>query len=150
MDMSDTQAEFEVLLSGYLDGELDGEQRARFEALLEERPSRREEVESMRQLFVGTSALFAEARPPEEAWDTFLDDVYNRAERRVGWIVLVFGVIALALFGLYHFFTEPWGSALLKTLIATPVAGLSIVFVSVLRNRLHTLKTDRYSREVHR
>lgn len=148
--MSDTQAEFEVLLSGYLDGELDKEQRARFEALLEERPSRREEVESMRQLFVGTSAFFSEARPPEEAWDTFLDDVYNRSERRLGWIVLVLGLIALTLFGLYHFITEPWGSALLKTLVATPVAGMAIVFISVLRNRLHTLKTDRYSREVHR
>lgn len=148
--MNDTQDEFEVLLSGYLDGELDDVQRARFEMLVDELPSRRQEVESMRKLMVGTTALFAEARPPEEVWDTFLDDVYNRAERRFGWIVLVLGAAALSIFGMYHFVTEPWGSALLKTLVATPCIGLAILFVSILRNRLHTLRTDRYEREVHR
>lgn len=148
--MSDTQIEFEVLLSGYLDGELDDAQRARFEALIEERPSRREEVESMRQLFVGTNALFADARLPNEVWDTFLDDVYNRAERRFGWLLFIVGTVALSLFGLYLFVTEPWGSALTKMVIAAPVLGLGILFLSILRNRLHTLKTDRYTREVHR
>jgi hypothetical protein len=148
--MSNTQEEFEMLLSGYLDAELDEAQLLRFEALLSESPSRREEVESMQRLYVGTNALFAPAHPADTVWDTFLDDVYNRIERRFAWAVVTFGAVALSLFAVFEFVSEPWGPALLKVLIAVPVAGLLLLFISVLRNRLHTLKTDRYEREVHR
>jgi len=148
--MSDTQDEFEVLLSGYLDAELDETQLARFEALLDERPSRREELESMRRLCVGTSALFVASQPAPYVWDTFLDDVYNRVERHFAWTITIVGVVVLTLFAVFEFFSEPWGPALLKVLIAVPVAGFALLFISVLRNRMHTLKTDRYEREVHR
>ena len=148
--MSDTQEEFEVLLSGYLDGELDAAQLRRFESLVAERPSRRQEVDSMRRLFAGANSLYAAGHPPDDTWDTFLDDVYNRLERRFGWVIFVGGVAVLSVLSLYVFITEPWGPALLKVALATPVVGLGIVFLSVLRNRMHTIKTDRYEREVHR
>ena len=65
-------------------------------------------------------------------------------------MVFVVGAVALAAFGLYCFVTEPWGSALLKVLVATPVVGLAVVFVSILRERLFVAQTDRYSKEVER
>ena len=148
--MTDTQDEFELLASGYIDGELDDVQQARLDALLAERPSRRLELDSLKRLAAGADALFQIDEPPDGEWDTFLDDVYNRMERRTGWWIFVAGLAALAAFGVFVFITEPWGSALLKTLVAAPVAGLCVLFVSVLRNRMHTLKTDRYTREVHR
>jgi len=108
------------------------------------------ELDTMRMLFCGTSAAFGAEDLPEEQWDAFLENVYNRLERKTGWVVFVFGVLALTLFGSYVFVMEPWTSALVKLLLATPVVGFAILFVSVLRQRLENLKTDRYSREIHR
>lgn len=141
--------EFEVLLSGYLDGELGPAERERFELMLQERPSRRDDLASMQQLVAGTAAVYAGVRPPDAAWDDFLNGVYNRLERRAGWIFLCIGIAGLAIFGLVEFVFEPWASAIEKIILAAPVIGLAVLFISVLRHRLHARKTDRYEREVH-
>lgn len=148
--MSRSDEEYRVLISGYLDNELEPELRVELENHLEECPRCQRELDSMRRLFWGTSAAFAAGSLPQETWDEFLDNVYNRLERKTGWVVFVFGALALALFGGYVFVMEPWTSALIKVLVAAPVAGLAILFVSVLRQRLENLKTDRYSKEIHR
>ncbi len=148
--MSRPDEEYRVLISGYLDNELEPEVRAELEAHLEECPRCQRELDTMKRLFWGTSAAFAADDLPQETWDEFLDNVYNRLERKTGWVVFVFGVLCLALFGAYVFLMEPWTSALVKLMVATPVAGLAILFVSVLRQRLENLKTDRYTREIHR
>ncbi len=102
----------------------------------------------MKRLVVGTAAALAPDDPPEEVWDTFLDRVYNRLERKTGWVVFVVGALALTVFGIVLFVTQPWASALTKLLLAVPVVGLAILFVSVLRQRLEVAKTDRYTKEV--
>jgi len=148
--MSRPDEEYRVLISGYLDDELESEVRAELEAHLEECPKCQRELDTMKRLFWGTSAAFAADDLPQETWDEFLDNVYNRLERKTGWVVFVFGVLCLTLFGTYVFLMEPWTSALIKLLVATPVAGLAILFVSVLRQRLENLKSDRYTKEIHR
>lgn len=148
--MKRSDEEYRVLISGYLDGELEPEDRADLEHHLETCPRCRRELDSMRCIFCGTSAAFGTDPVPEETWDEFLENVYNRLERKTGWVVFVFGALALTLFGIYVFLMEPWTSALVKLLLATPVVGLAILFVSVLRQRLENLKTDRYTREIHR
>lgn len=143
------EEEFEVLMCGYLDGELDPQQRERFELMLHECPSRREELESMRHLCAGATAVYAGVRVPDAEWDGFLNNVYNRMERRAGWVLLLIGLLALLLFGAVEFVREPWGSALLKIAVAAPLVGIAVLFISVLRHRMHAIKTDRYEREVH-
>ena len=137
------------LMSGYLDGELNADDRAALEAHLARCASCREEFERMKQLVSAASELRAEP-PPEEVWDTFLDGVYNRIERRTGWVVLVIGIVVLAGLGIYEFIVDPWGPALLKVIVALPVIGLGVLLVSVLRQRLLVAKTDRYSKEIMR
>lgn len=148
-DMRDKEEEFEVLLSGYLDGELDAEQRQRFEVMLCECPERRQELASMQQLVEGTTAVFAGVRLPDAAWDNFLNDVYNRMERRAGWVLLLVGLAGVAVFAFLEFIFEPWASAAIKVVASVPIMGIIVLFISVLRHRMHTLKTDRYEREVH-
>ena len=145
-----TLEEHEALISGYIDGELDADEQARLEALCASSPTFKRELDSMQQLAIGTDALFHFEDPPDEVWDNFLDNVYNRAERKTGWIVVIIGVLLLTAYGIYLFVVEPWGSALEKMLIAIPSVGLVVLFISVLRNRMETIKTDRYTREVHR
>jgi len=141
---------YRVLLSGYIDDELPPEQRVEIETHLGDCPACQRELDEMRRLFWGTTAAFGASSVPEDAWDEFLDNVYNRLERNTGWAVFIFGAVCLALFGIYVFIREPWTNALVKVLLATPVAGLSILFVSVLRQRLDSVKSDRYTKEVHR
>jgi anti-sigma factor RsiW len=148
--MREYREEYEVLISGYLDGELTPDQAVRLEQIIAESPACQEEFETMKRLVYGTNAACCPSEPPDEVWDTFLDNVYNRAERRLGWLVLIAGTIALSGYGLYLYFAEPWTSAAVKLLIAAPVLGLVMLFINVLRQRLRAAKHDRYSREVHR
>lgn len=103
----------------------------------------------MTELVSASDTLRVET-PPEEVWDTFMEGVYNRMERQTGWFVFLIGIAVLALFGAYQFVAYPWGSALAKVMVAAPIVGLGVLFVSVLRQRLFVAKTDRYSREVQR
>lgn len=142
--------DFEALISGLIDGELPAAEAERLKRAMEASPALREQYESLSRLTVGTAAALAPPPPPPERWERFADEVYNRLERRTGWGIFVLGALALAAYAIVLFFTEPWAGMMTKLLIAAPVAGLGVLFVSVLRERLAALKHDRYSREVHR
>lgn len=148
--MSQCEEHYRVLISGRLDGELTENQSAELDAHLADCFECQREMNSLQRLFVGTGDAFGGETPPDEEWDRFLDHVYNRMERRTGWILLILGVTLLSIFGTYQFVVDPWGSALLKTLVAIPVIGFLVLFISVLRQRMESIKTDRYEREVHR
>lgn len=139
---------YQVMISGYLDGELSPEDRSDLEQHLEGCLVCRREFDTMQRLAVGTTAMFAREAPPEDLWDGFVNGVYNRLERQSGWLVLIVGALLLSAYGAYHFLTDDWANALIKALIAAPVIGFVILFVSVLRQRLRAARTDRYSREV--
>lgn len=135
------------LLSAYVDGELDPADVARIEAHLAEDPETRREVERLRRLKEVTGALRLK-EPPPEAWEDFWQRAYNRSERSLGW--LLFGLAVLVLGG--------WGvTQLLRTLLGTDslpfivkgaviggVAGLALLLVSVIRERLHKRSRTRY------
>ncbi len=145
--MCEESEEIRALISGYLDGELGPDDRERVERLLKEDEAFRGEYEKMKQL-VDVTAEFHIEDPTEEVWETFLDGVYNRVERRTGWLLFVVGTVILAGLGVYWFAFADWGTPLMKIVVAVPVAGLVVLFVSVLRQRLLVARTDRYSREV--
>lgn len=148
-DMDEAKAEMRTLMSGYLDGELEPDEQTRFELYIEEHSEFRRELEEMEMLVSAASDMEAETLP-DDVWDTFLENVYNRLERRTGWTLLILGVASLAGLGLYWFVVAPWASLEMKIFAALPVGGLFILFGSVLRERLFMLKTDKYSRDVKR
>ncbi len=84
----------------------------------------------------------------DEIWDAFLDNVYNRVERRLGWTLLLVGLVIVAGVLLYEAIVLPWATPAFKALFAVPLAGLFMLFISVLRQRLHVARSDRYSRDV--
>lgn len=150
--MSEKNREYEEmrsLISGYLDEELDADERGRVERFAEAHPDYRREIEEMRETVAAADEL--EPQPlPDEVWDTFLDGVYNRLERRVGWILTVTGASALLLVATYFLIVLPWAPTAVKVAVELLLVGLAILFVSVLRQRLFIVKTDRYSRDVKR
>lgn len=147
--MSETCQEIEPLLSGYMDEELDETDRVRVERHLADCGGCRRELEELRGVVEATAGLFLPS-VEDEVWDEFLGTVYNRLERRTGWTLFVLGALLAAGFIVYEAAVTPWASPAVKVLFATPFAGLGLLFISVLRQRLHVAKTDRYSRDVRR
>ena len=145
MNCSETQG----LLAGYLDGEIPSSDREEVEAHLEGCAECRGELDEMRVLVDVTTQLQV-AQPEEEVWDSFLDGVYNRVERKSGWLLLILGVLILSAMGLFYYVVQPWTSVTAKMAFGLPFVGLAILFISVLRERLSIRGTDRYSRDVHR
>ncbi len=137
------------MISGHLDGELDQPSARKLQKHLAECPKCNAEYAKMARIVAATDRLKIEI-PPDEVWDTFLSGAYNRIERKTGWVAFLVGAAALLALGVWLFTVEPWASALVKILIAVPVVGLLIIFISVLRERLFLAKIDRYSREVQR
>ena len=148
--MSNSCEEQQVRITGYLDGELDAAETRALEEHLKACPVCMRELDAMKTLIVGTAACLKIEHPPEEVWDAFLDDVYNRLERKTGWMILIVGLIASAAYGAVLFVLAPWADWPLKVLLGALFAGLTILFISVLRQRMRVAKTDRYTKEVKR
>jgi anti-sigma factor RsiW len=148
--MAGSCEEYEILITGYLDGELDQDTQVKLEAHMQGCSACKREYESMKGIVVGTDAVLTVAEPPEEVWDTFLDEIYNRAERQTGWVFLILGVVAVVFAVGVLFVQSTVLSPMEKMLIVIPLVGLAILFLSVLRQRLQIAKTDRYSKEIHR
>lgn len=144
--MSD--GELEILLMGYLDGELDAGDRGRVEAALAEDPELRAELQAMRRLKRLTDAA-AQDDATDAELNAFWNDVYNRLERHAGWVLLLLGFAGLFGACLYFFFASPshWT---LKVAGACAALGCAVLLWSVWRERRTVLPHDRYHKEVHR
>lgn len=138
---------FRQLMTAALDGELSGGEQTEFQQLLSASAARQEEWNEYRKLKEITMQIrFTD--PPEEAWDGYWLKVYNRLERRLAWTLVSLGASVVLIF---------WGWTAVKSLLAdaglpwfvkTGIfalgAGLIILFISILRERLFIQKADKY------
>lgn len=147
--MNESCEEIGPLLTGYLDDELDSAERERVDRHLRDCERCRAAFDAEHSIIQAADELEVPA-VDDDAWDEFLANVYNRLERRLGWTLLILGAAAVGALGLYMGVVVPWASPTLKVVFAMPFAGLGLLFVSVLRQRLHIAKTDRYSRDIKR
>jgi len=135
------------LLSAYVDGELDADDATRVEAYLAASDEGRREVQRLRELRALTDQLQLRPAPPE-AWEAFWDRHYNRAERSLGWLLCGTGLIVLAAWGLYEVATALIGTTELawwiKGSILAATAGIVVLLVSVIRERIYVRRRTRY------
>ncbi|HKB14538.1 MAG TPA: hypothetical protein VKF62_00650, partial [Planctomycetota bacterium] len=93
------------------------------------------------------AALAKVARLPEPSdaeTARFWKGLYNRSERRAGWVLLLAGLAVLAAYGATALaVAEAIPLAVRLGLLATGI-GLFLLFLSVLRLRLRTLPFDLY------
>jgi len=91
---------------------------------------------------------------PDEAGEKYWSRVYNRLERGLGWILISIGAMILLFYGGFKavesLVKDPTVAILLKVAILVLLAGLIILFVSVIRERIFTYKKDKYAKEVKR
>jgi anti-sigma factor RsiW len=134
----------EALISGYVDGTLVQGDAQRVQIHLEDCASCRalvDEITSVRE----TTISSAFATPADHEWPAEAPrSTASRTARRLGWPVLAAWAILVAGVGLL----EAWRDAddlLERLILVAGVSGLSLLFLSVLLDRLKARKSDRYN-----
>jgi predicted anti-sigma-YlaC factor YlaD len=139
--------DYKDLMMGYLDNELTQEQRRKFEEHLAEHAECAAEFEQFKKLKEITDDVTL-VEPEDRIWQQYWGSIYNRIERGIGWTLFSVATICLIIYGGFKLIEEiiqdPTIGFLLKAGLLALVAGLSIMFVSVLRERLYFWKKDRY------
>jgi len=143
--------EARFLMMGYLDGELNEEQKQDFLKHLQECPDCQAEWQSFNQLKEDTQEMKFRALP-EMYWDDYWQHVYNRIERGIGWIFFSLGAIIVLAFAGYElmrdFFLNSTEPLILRVGVGIFLLGFIIILVSVLREKLMVRKYDKYRRVV--
>ncbi len=135
------------LISSYHDKELDGKEKQMLEEHLEQCAECRKEFEELGK-FEEVMGKMQLKKPQKEMWEVYWSAVYNRLERRFGWILLSIGGMILLFFGGYKavegIIQDPSTPLLLKIGILTALGGVVILLVSLLREQLFVHKRERY------
>jgi len=139
--------EIKKLISSYHDGELNEEQKGIVEKHLEQCSECRKEFEEMAK-FKGVMSKMKLKKPNKEVWKLYSVSVYNRLERRIGWILFSIGAMILLFYGGYKavegLINDPSTPLILKLGIMTVLGGVVILLVSMARERFFVSKRERY------
>jgi hypothetical protein len=154
MQLPDSEKEkFRMLLMAAIDGELAGEEEARFEQYIRQYPECREEWQRYLKLKEVTKTMQF-TKPLPEVWDRYWVGIYNRLERGLGWIVFSIGCVILLTYGgfkaIESIIADPQLELIVKIGIIAVIGGLTLLVVSVAREKIFTAKTDKYQKEVER
>ncbi len=135
------------LMMAYLDNELDDEQKRAFEEHLASCSACAKEMAEFKKLKQLTDNVTL-VEPEDRIWQQYWSGIYNRVERGFGWILFSLAAILLIIYGGFKFIEElikdQTVGMLLKVGLLVLIAGLAILFVSVLRERLYFWRKDRY------
>ena len=139
--------DYKNLMMGYLDNELTDEQKSQFEEHLTGCPECAGELEQFRKLKEITDEVTL-VEPEDRIWQDYWNGIYNRIERGFGWILFSVAAILLTIYGgfkaIEKLIKDPDVETIFKIGLLALIAGLAILFVSVLRERLYFWKKDRY------
>jgi predicted anti-sigma-YlaC factor YlaD len=138
---------YKDLLMGYLDDEISDQERVELEKHLTECDECTKELADFENLKSITDDITL-YKPEDEVFDEYWSSIYNRIERSAGWIVLsVSGMLLLFYIGfkmIEELIADPSLHWIFKGALLAFIAALSVLLVSVLRERLNTRKKDRY------
>ncbi|MHC4912394.1 MAG: anti-sigma factor family protein [Planctomycetota bacterium] len=139
--------DYKSLMMGYLDNELELEQKKAFEEHLASCPECKSELQEFKHLKQITDEVSL-VEPEDKIWEQYWSSVYNRIERDTGWIIFSLAAVLLLIYGgfkaIEEIIKDPTVDIILKAGLLALIAGLAILLVSVLREKLYFWKKDRY------
>lgn len=135
------------LVSSYLDGELGQEEREMVEKHLRECSECRQAHREMGKLGEVMAKMIIKD-PPKEVWKIYTESVYNRLERGIGWMLVSLGAMILLFFAGYQalkgLILDPSVPLIIKAGMLCGLAGVIVLLVSLIRERLFVNKRERY------
>ena len=142
----------DALINKYIDKKLSEQEKEELYRLIKKDKKLEEELKELYKMKEVMSML--KSTDPDKEWDEYWSHLYNRLERGVGWIITSIGTILLLTFTGFQFVKElikdPELALYAKIGIMELIIGFVILFVSVVRERIFTGKSDKYSKEVKR
>lgn len=135
------------LIMASIDGEITVEEERSLREILLNNPNWAEEYRELKKVKEMTSqAKLKEPKP--ELWDTYKHQTFTRIERGIGWILFTVGALVLLLYGawqaLSQILTDPGLAWWIKAAVVSGTAGLIILIVSFIREKLYLDKHERY------
>ena len=134
----------QALISGYIDGELTQGEEQRLRLHLEDCARCRKLAEEMAELREVTMSTQFNV-PDDTQWDETPRGGLSGFLRSFGWLIMVAWIAGIGGFGLWQLATHT-EDLVANLLVFGFWLGFGLVFLSVLIDRLKTLKTDRYRR----
>lgn len=138
----------QVLLMGYLDNELDAQQRSDVEAHLDSCAACRAErgaYESLERM-VRSMESYSES---ERALERYWNQTWNRTERKLGWSFTGIGAAIMVGFGLFEFTRSFWNDPSVPLVMRIGVGlgcfGVLVLLGSLIRERIMLRKKERYT-----
>lgn len=129
----------------YLDGEMPSEERLEFERHLEECETCRRSFESFRELQSLTRRVKMKDQT-DEFWESYRKSLYRRLERSIAWVLIIVGAVMFAGYALYQAFGSFGKLTFEKLALVVFAVGALLLLVSVIRERLHQYRGDKYSK----
>ena len=132
----------EDLLSGYVDEALTQGDEQRVRLHLEDCTGCARLVQDMKENREVTMTTQFKT-PADDQWDERPRGLFSALSFGAGWLIIAIWVVVTASFGLWQLATGP-EDLLAKLLIFSGLSAVGLLFLSVLIDRIKTLKTDRY------
>ncbi len=143
MNRPENHEEMTRLLSAYLDGELTQSDRQRVRLRLENSEEWRRELEELRAIQNMTADLQFR-QPPDAVMDALESTLSVQAPRRFGWGLLALALAGWMVYALVLYSRDFRWPSVAELLAGGVLAGLVLVFLSVLRQRILERPHDRY------
>ena len=127
----------------YLDKEMSPSEREEFEKHVNECEVCRKSLEDLGMLNELTSGVLI-GDPMDTFWEGYWKSIYRRIERKTAWIFVLVGGILLVLYEIYRSIRN-FGEITFEKIVAIIlITGMVMLLVSVVRERIHQRKTDKY------
>ena len=130
-------------LSAYLDGELTQQEAQKIEVSLRRSPELRDKFEQMRRLREQVRQLDF-PQPTDDEWRHVMSGVTFKTTRGLGWLLWIGAAVVLVGYGLYEFANDPGVAALERIGVFAMLAGVVLVFLTVLWERIAAHRHDKY------
>ena len=127
----------------YIDGEMTVSEQAEFERHLEGCETCRAAVAELGGLEKELGRMRIED-PMDDFWEAYWRGTWRRAERRFSWWLFVAGLAMIAGYFVYESVRNFGRITFGKTAVVVLVVGLLGLLVSVVRERVHQYRSDRY------
>jgi len=145
------------LLMAAIDSELTSADRRELETLAARSPEVRDEWDRLARVKSVTQTMTWK-EPAVETWDRYWDNVYNRTERKIAWLLVLGGALVLSGWGLWEsvpaWFNSIWQDETMPLAVriatVTAILGGVLLVISVVREQLTVKRTDPYDKGVTR
>ena len=138
---------FIELIEKKLSNKISPEEVRELETLLKNNPELQSEYNEQSQIKEVLQKMKMK-QPQPEIWDSYWLHIYNKVERRIGWIAVMIGIVILAGAASIEiteaFFNDTQSPWYLKFGTAALIFGILVLLISVLREKLFTRKHDKY------